>query len=473
MQALEQRMHVSGLPPGAHILAAVSGGADSMALLHALHALAPRRRWRLAVAHLDHGIRGKASRDDDAFVRKAARQLGLPCVAGRASVPALARRSGLSLEMAARHARYAFLARTARKVGAGYVVTAHTADDQAETFFLKLLRGAGRGALAGIREVAPLAGMTEVRPVPTQTVVRPMLGITRREVVDYLGAIGATWREDATNADPAFLRNRIRNELLPLLEQAYSPGIRDVVRRMSDVLAAEEAWMDALARELLDPCRLEGGQGLDLAPLAGQSDAARRRVIRLWLAACGVPESAVDYDAVARVEATGGRKAGARMVDVGGGWSVERSHEILRVRRGEAGAGFRVRLKVPGETVLPELGLTIKVRVGRGIERERGGRPGMYPATATLDAGVWRGRELVARSRKAGDRMNPYGMRGTRKVQDILVDAGVPRGERDRVPIVACGDEIVWIPGYRIAQGWAVRRENGRSVVLSVEKANP
>lgn len=471
MLALEQRLNLTGLPPGSRILAAVSGGADSMAMLHALRALVPRRRWQLTVAHLDHGIRGKASREDAAFVRKAARRLGIPCIGGRVSVPSLAKRAGISLEMAARQARYVFLARAARKTGAGCIVTAHTADDQVETFFLKLLRGAGRGALAGIRESVPLAGLVAVKPAGSLMVVRPMLGVTRREVLEYLREAGGEWREDATNADPAYLRNRIRGELLPLLEKDYSPGLRDVVRRMSDVFSAEEAWMDSLARGFLAPCRAGDGQGLDLARLSSYPVAARRRVLRLWLCECGVPDAQVDYEAVARLEAMLGRGAGSESVDLGGGWSVDRAYRELQVRHGLAQQGFRIRLRVPGVTVLPGLGLRIKAVVGTGIVRERGVRVGAYPATATLDAGVWAGRVLFVRSRRPGDRMRPYGMRGTRKLQDILVDAGVPRPGRGRIPLVECGDEIVWIPGYRIAREWAVRGGSARSLKLVLERS--
>lgn len=471
MRLFEQRLNVSGLPAGAHLLVAVSGGADSMALLHALHGLAPRHGWELTVAHLEHGIRGKASREDAAFVRKAARRLGIPFIGGRVSVPALARRAGISHEMAARQARYAFLARAARKAGAGCIVTAHTADDQVETFFLKLLRGAGRGSLAGIRGCVPLAGLVAVKPAASLMVVRPMLGVTRREVLDYLREAGGDWREDATNADPAYLRNRVRGQLLPMVEEHYSPGIRDIVRRMSEVFAAEDEWMDSMARGFLEACRARGGDGLDLARLSGLPVAARRRVIRLWLNGCGVPDACVDYDAVACVERMLGRGTGSEVQDLGGGWFLERAYRRLQVRRGGKAGGFQFALRVPGETVLPEVGLRIRATLGRGIVRERGAGVGVYPATATLDAAVWAGRTLRVRSRRPGDRMRPYGMSGTRKVQDILVDAGVPRGDRDRVVLVECDGAVVWIPGYRIARDWAVQGPGAKSLKLVVDRS--
>lgn len=469
MKRLEKRFDLAHLPVGARILVAVSGGADSMALLHVLKSLAPRRRWRLTVAHLHHGIRGRAAGRDVSFVKAAARALRLPCVVGKADVPALASRDGDSIEMAARRARYAFLAGVAGRVRAEVVVTAHTGDDQAETFFLKVFRGAGRGALGGIRAVVPLAELAPgVRVSPGREVVRPLLGACRGEILDYLRRQGIAWREDDSNADPAYLRNRVRHELLPLLEQGYSTGIRDVVRKTMEVLAAEDEWMDLLARELADRCRVGGA--LDGTMLASHPLAARRRAIRLWLMGAGVPEALVDFDRVASVDGLLGRKSGSQSLDIGMGYRVIRSYTQLTVRQGTVPVVFRTRLRIPGETVIPEIGVRVTASLGRGIARERGGVAGALPAMATVDAGVWRRRVMVVRSRQAGDRMQPYGMTGTKKVQDILVDAGVPRGERDGVPVFECGDEIIWIPGYRIADGWAVAKDDSRVLKLTVAR---
>lgn len=442
-----------------------------MALMHLLKSQAVRQRWRLTVAHLEHGIRGKASVKDAVFVRATARRWRISCVVGKADVPALARREGVSVEMAARRARYAFLARTANKVHADVVVTAHTADDQAETFFLKLLRGSGRGALGGIRPVVPLADLAPDCPARDRNVVRPLLGATRREIEDYLQRHGISRREDVTNADTAYLRNRVRHELLPLLEQGYNAGIRDVVRKVMDVLAADDEWLDTLARDVAGRCR--DGAALNGTLLAAYPLAARRRVIRLWLVEQGVPEALVDFDRVAQVDGMLARKSGSQGLDIGMGYRIVRNYTRLSVRTGAKPSVFRVRLRIPGETLIPEIGVRVTASLGRGILRCRGGRPGSLPATATVDAEVWRHRVMVVRSRKAGDRMQPYGMMGTKKVQDILVDEGVPRGERDGVPVFECGGEIVWIPGYRIAGNWAVAGEGGRSLSLVLEPVKP
>ncbi|MEI6168242.1 MAG: tRNA lysidine(34) synthetase TilS, partial [bacterium] len=473
---------------GAHVLVAVSGGADSVALLHALHALAERQRWQLTVAHLEHGIRGKDSRDDAAFVRALAGRLNLPCVVGRAKVPQLARQQGVSLEMAAREARYAFLVRTARRVGASLMATAHTANDQVETILLKFLRGAGRGGLSGM---APEAVVSGIR------VIRPLLAVTRAQIEAYLRAGKYAWREDETNTDPAFLRNRVRHELLPLLERDYNPGIRQTLQRTQAVLAAEDEWLDDLARKILEECRdtgwiatsparsnagrdpgvhSEDEKTISRRLLGSHPLAARRRVIRLWLFGQGVPEEGLAFDAVSRVDRLLGRSAGSGTVELTGGWNVRRHYDDLRVESPEKASTqpVRVKLKAPGKTVIPGWGLTITVTQGPGLVKEKGGEPGTLPARATLNAAVWAKRGLWVRSWKPGDRMIPFGMTGSQKIQDILVNAKIPRSVRQRVPVVECEGEIIWIPGYRIAARWAVANAGDRNLQLAVTgKHNP
>ncbi len=450
------------LESGQTLLVAVSGGADSVALLHLLHGLAGRRRWSLAVAHLHHGIRGAAADEDAAFVKALARGLGLPCMVGRVRVPALAKRRGISLEMAAREARYAFLARSARQAGAAAVAVAHTADDQAETVLLRLLRGAGAAGLGGISYAATHHGVT---------VIRPLLDISRRDILAYLKEGGIAWREDESNSDRAILRNRVRHELLPWLEREFNVRTREALVRTSRLIGDDNAFLDGVAAGL----RQAFGKGrsaaeLDLEQVQACVPALRRRVLRLWLREAGVPEDGLEFDAIERVSAYAARNRPGVALELAGGWRVVRGRGILRVERWRARAGIlhRVRLRIPGETVIPELGLCVQAQLAAGVVRERGGTPGQLPARASLDASARRGRPFYVRTWRPGDRMRPFGMAGSRKLQDILVDAKVPRQHRGRVPVVECGGEIVWLPGYRIAQPWAVPTKPGRVLHLTM-----
>ncbi len=458
----------SALPASSHILMAVSGGADSMALLYTLQALVPRFRWRVTVAHLNHGIRGVQADEDAAFVRKAATELGLPCVVGNARVPALARRKGLSIEMAAREARYAFLVRTARKVKADVIVTAHTADDQAETVLLKLIRGAGRAGLAGIPGEATVGGCR---------LVRPLLGVTREAILGYLRGRKLAWREDESNADRAFLRNRVRHELLPWLEKEFNPRIRETLSRTSRILAAEDDWLEELAGGMLVEGR--GGRGkageagaLSCGRLNGYPLAARRRVIRKWLIEGNAPEACLDFETVERILTLCERPKGSQTLLLGEGWGARRVYDRLTLERivPPSPAAFRVRVRVPGETVLPEQGLKIVARLARGLVKDRPPGPGHLPARASFNAAVWNRQPLVARSWRAGDKLAPFGMKGSKKIQDILVDEKIPRAERQALLLFESGPEIVWLPGYRVARAWAVTDPDAMNLQLSVER---
>lgn len=451
------------LPAGTHLLVALSGGADSVALLHALRGQAAARRWQLTAAHLDHGIRPGA-RADALFVRRLCRAWGVTCVVGRADVPGRARRQRISLEMAAREARYRFLRATASRVGADRIAVAHQADDQVETVLLRLIRGSGRAGLSGMGDVHDLGGIP---------VVRPLLGATRAQIERYLGEHALVWREDESNAETRHLRNRVRHVLLPLLETQFNPAIRDVLRRMAEVLGAEDAWMEHGVEEALKA--LGGAEGgLDVRRLRGLPLGARRRVILTWLRRQGVPEACLDFTHVEQVDALARDTRGSRVLEWGAPWRVERRYGQLRlIRKREAqGAGpvRPVRVRCPGVTLVPALAVKITVKRGCGIIRERGKGPGQLPARCSLDMAGARVRPLAVRAVRPGDRMAPYGMEGSRKLQDILVDAKVPRAERGRIPVMVCGAEVVWLPGYRIARGVAVGSGSSAAWQVTMER---
>lgn len=456
---------LSSLPSGSGILVAVSGGADSVALLLALRAVARKQRWTLSVAHLNHGIRGAAADADAAFVRGLARRLGLRCVVEQEQVPALAHRRGISLEMAAREARYAFFARTARRHKAIAVATAHTADDQAETVLLRLLRGAGPAGLAGIPVVSTHHGLR---------IVRPLLDVTRGEVEAYLRSRGQAWREDATNLDRSIPRNRVRHELLPWLEREFNPRVREALLRVSRLIGDDDAFLEQVAEGL----RRAHGKGLaayelEREPLQACVPALRRRLLRRWLRDAGVPEDGLDFESIERVSGFVAQGRAGRGVTLSGGWRVSRAGALLRVAQTalQPVPAVRVRLRVPGETVVPELGVRIVAAVAPGIVRDRNGRPGQWPARASLDLRAWRRRALYVRTPRPGDRIPPYGLRGTQKLQDILIDTKVPRDERARIPVIECGGAIVWLPGYRIARQSAVTDPAKPALQLTITSA--
>ncbi len=451
-------------PAGARVLAAVSGGADSVALLLILHELDAGGHIVLAgVAHLNHLLRGPEADEDEAFCAAAAARLNVPFVSERIDVRQLAREQKRSVEDAARRARYAFLERAADRLGADAIAVAHTRDDQAETFLLRLIRGAGTRGLGGIR---PRVGR----------IVRPLLDLDRVELRTYLEERAESYREDASNADVSIPRNRVRHELLPLLQSRFSPAITDVLAREVVLAQQDEDFLHHQAIELAsrivsreqgtsgESVRIDAA-GLGSAPLALSSRVAHDVLSQL------AGSRPISFDHVQRLLALSAGEA-RRVVSVPGGRAV-RAGDVIMLRPGRAekpheANRFAFLLSIPGEVQ--------SVAHGWAIAAEP--LPGLPPA-APLAA---RGHEvavaadalvgpLAVRSRRQGDRFRPLGAPGARKLQDFLVDRKVPRTDRDALPLVVDGrDRIVWVVGLAVAEGFRVRDRSQGVILLKVKR---
>ena len=412
------------LAGGEAVLAAVSGGADSVALLHALVALAPAWRLRLSVLHVDHGLRPDSARDAE-FVRALGARLGVPVEVARVAVSPRG-----SLEAAARAARYAALGAAADRVGAARIALGHTADDQAETVLMRLLEGAGVRGLAGI---PPVRGRF----------VRPLIERRRAEVVAELGRTGLAWVEDPTNADPRFLRNRVRHELLPLLARAVDSDVAAALARVAALARGTIDALDRVAAAELDR-RAERGAGALTLPVAAlaalpppvAAEVLRRAAVELG---GGAPLRASAHRGLARALASPPPRRALRL----GGISVEVSGPRLRLAAAPAPPLAPRALAVPGRLALPEIGGTLEARLAdaRGYLLPRTGDRVAFDAVQVPGT-------LSVRCRRAGDRFTPFGS-GERRLKTFLIDAKVPRWERDRVPIVEAAGAILWVGGLR------------------------
>ncbi|MEW6320053.1 MAG: tRNA lysidine(34) synthetase TilS [Acidobacteriota bacterium] len=439
------------------MLAAVSGGSDSVALAWLLWDLARDGDLVLAgLAHLNHGIRGADADGDEAFTADLARRLGVEFARAAVDVPALAAARRVSLEVAGRDERRRFLAGAAARLGASRVATAHTRDDQAETVMLRVLRGAGLRGLAGI---PPVRGVF----------VRPLLDCTRDALQGWLRARGESWREDVTNREPGTPRNRLRLEVLPSLRGAFNPALDAALARLADIVGVEDQYLEEqTARLLPDVVEVaDSGVRVDLAALAQLPEALARRVARraLETADPGRTYGIEEADAL-RAAAAGPGRIGSV-----GRLRMERNGSVVvltdRASAARPAEAFSYPLTVPGVCPVPEAGVTVEACTPRPAG------PRLDPPGADevqVDASAV-GTRLVVRSRRPGDRIRPLGLGGRKKLQDLFVDRKVPCIERDRVPIlVDARGRIVWVAGHVLGEEFRVTRDTNAVVALKLRR---
>lgn len=447
------------------ILVAVSGGPDSLTLLHLLSASG----YPLVCATFNHRLRPEAA-DEVAYVRQVSEGLGIAFVTDSADVAAYARAEGLSMEEAARTLRYRFLFREARKVGAQAVLTGHTADDQAETLLMHFLRGAGLSGLKGMPPRVVLPAFDAEIPL-----VRPLLGWQRADTEAYCREHNLSPIHDPTNTDTTYFRNRLRHELLPALE-SYNPRIRQTLARTALALQGDEA----LLAELLDAAwqksvleQMASFISFDRSVLESSSPALRRNLLRR--AAFTLRPGLRDLD-FAALE----RAASLEAVDLAGGLRLFPEGEKIYLAAYEADLPFaewpqvREQLSViseqssvKSEYLLNEGWLLTCESLSLNTEHWP---LNTDPYTAWLDADLT-GDELRVRTVRAGDRFQPLGMSGASvKLQDFFVNVKLPKRARAKWPLMCVGDEIAWVAGLRLAHPFRVTEKTRRALVLELRK---
>ena len=405
------------------VLVALSGGADSTALLLSLQTLKMEGKvGGLFAAHLNHGIRGETALRDQRFCEALCRKLGVPLLTEACDAPAYAKQTGKTLEEAARELRYAFLGRARISCGASVIATAHHADDQAETVLLHLLRGSGTGGLGGMK---PRNGL----------IVRPLLNRTRAEILAYLAEQNTAYCEDETNAENDAARNRIRNELLPILT-SYNPAIAEALCRTAALCAEDDALLTQLADEAEERMRLDDGlnrEKLFALPLALKSRILRKRIFAL--------DQTVSEPDVRRVLSLLDAQTGTK-IELSGGYHAWTDATSLKIGRYPAQSAECVPFVPEGETITPR-GVLLSERVGNWEKPADGNE-----AFLALDALP---KELVVRSRMPADRFFPLGAPGERKLSDVFIDKKIPKEERDR-PLLCVGNKVLYAAGLGISE---------------------
>lgn len=435
--------------PGSTVLVAFSGGPDSTAMLHALRARASELDITLHAAHYNHCLRGEASDLDAKFAQAFATSLDIHTHIGRADH--FAGRPRVS-EETAREARYEFLRTVAKEIGADCIAVGHTADDRAESVLLNVIRGTG------------VAGLGSIRPVQGD-IIRPLIDATRQDIESYIATHGLPFRVDESNADTSYARNWIRLELLPMLESRFNPNVKAALARLADVAADESDLMEQLAGSARNHAQY--ADKLDAQLLLLLPRATLRELLRAEIKRVKTDLTDITYEQIEGVVAalsdggdfsitlTSGQVYASRK---GNGFHI---HRKLKRRKPEA---FEIALAVPGTTEIQPVQTRIYTEL---VGAPKAGRTD--PDTVLIDAESIAG-TLRVRNARPGDRITPFGMTGTKKLQDVFVDKKISLRERDRGMVVVDDEKILWVVGIVASEACRVTSRTRRAIRVRAER---
>ncbi|NOU98305.1 tRNA lysidine(34) synthetase TilS [Paenibacillus sp. LMG 31456] len=431
---------------GDSIVVAVSGGPDSVALLHVLFALSKQWKWRLSVAHLNHGFRIKESEQEEVLVSELAAKLGLPIEVARLDVPEYIKETGKNSQSAARELRYRFLHKAAALFKANRIALAHHADDQAETVLMRLLRGTGPSGLTGI---------PKRRMEKEMELVRPLLRIYKTEILDYCHTQQLPYSIDSSNLERKYVRNELRLDLIPSLQKQYNEQLPQALNRLSEMMTAEDDYMELQARALLVEGVAKESDSVKWSRkwFMGLHVALQRRLIKLILNYLGLDPDSIDFlklekmrDGIVSVKPSNMR------LNIGGSLILTREYDRIYLHNYVVPPiSFSYSFESGQNNLeIPEIGVSLECT---WLDRELFNRAAVplsdNPYTAWFDAEQLQ-QPIEVRSRRDGDRMSLFGLNGSKKVKDIFIDAKIPPSLRAKVPIITDGQgRIIWLSGVR------------------------
>ncbi len=423
--------------PGERVGVAVSGGPDSILLLDFLHRFAQNDGLILTVAHFNHHLRGAHSDADERFVSEVAARLDLPFIGGQAGVARAAREKGQNLEATARQLRYRFFFSLVHQDKVDKVATAHTANDQAETVLMRLIRGSGSRGLGGIY------------PVLEGKVVRPFLSVTRPEIEAEIERRRLAFCTDKSNLDPRFTRNRIRRELLPMIEREFNPGVIPLLNQFAERCRDDESYLEQQAREAAGPWRIRQGseERIPIRALTQFSPAIQRRVLRQMIAGVRGNVRGVTASHVEAVRELAVRSQSGKMVELPGNLEARKEFDALAISHRTARdthRGYSIAVAPPADVPLPELGLTLCFRMVENVIRSNGEKKYNHTEASYVDFDKLSG-PLVLRNRQAGDAYTPAGTHRTHRLKELLLTRKISAARRRLWPVLLSGEEIVWV----------------------------
>ncbi len=446
------------IEPEDALLVAVSGGVDSVVLLDLLRRVQSEWKLRLKIIHLNHGIRGTEADQDEAFVRKLTQTLQMEAIFEKRDVPAYQDEHQLGLEEAAREVRYQFYEWALTQTGFKKVALGHQKNDQAETILADFLRGAGMKGLSGI-------------PVKRGPFIRPLLWASREEILRYANEKGLEFRQDSTNADVGYRRNRIRHELLPYLEEHFNTEIVEHASRMGTVFSEIESYLIAMARESTQDCILLQNQSkiiLDIGKFSKYFNIIKKYILRECLTKMGITNSYLTFDMYDALLSLAAKGKKGRKIPVSSTVTVLIDHSGLVIQKNQPTLELRLAVEPERKYTLSDYGVIFWTQFSSDPQEFH-----HFVRDTTVEWVDWKllqGKDLFLRPWREGDRFFPLGMRGQKKVSDFLIDKKIPFHERDRILVLTADGEIVWICGHRLDNRFRVTNATTKSLKLTVEK---
>ena len=457
------------------IIVGVSGGPDSVALIRILHSIntAKNLHLRFYVAHLNHQLRGKSSEEDAQFAENLSKELSLPFILKNVNIQEIAAQTKRSIEETARIERYKFFTESSQKYNASAVALGHTADDNAETILHRIIRGTGILGLEGIPINRPLTTDSAIQ------IVRPLLFTWRREIIDYLGKEQQNYRTDVSNYETTYFRNKIRLELIPLLEKQFNPNIKNTLIQLCQIFSANNEYLSLEAKKILKDSTIESAAGsytLNTHFLTKQPKILQHLVFQEILNIMEIPLKEITYEHYTKILNEIAKKGRGRHFQLPGKLYLWHEHGMLYFKKDILPQpciplSSEIPIQIPGTTPIYPLGkLVSEILDIKDLSLD------VYKKTKNSGEEIFDLQSITmpiaVRKRKEGDTISPLGIRGVKKIKDLLIDKKIPLKERDSVPIVVMNNQPIWVIGICMDNRVKVTPQTKKILKLTFQRAH-